>query len=226
MARGFVRPPTLVEVVVDHIREAIFRGEFAPGQALREPELTELLDVSRSTVREAQRILAEEGLVEVVPHKGARVIRLSPRLVREVYSLRVLLEPYAVRLAIGEGGYSERDLENLESLLAQMIEADEVEDLYALVRADAKFHLAICEPSGHFLLLDFLSGLQARVRLCITTMAVRRLDLMPQEGQHRPVLDAIREGDAALAGDIISEHLGQAASMLLSSMEPEVTVGG
>ena len=102
MANEFVRPRTLVEVVSDHVQGMIFRGEYEPGAPLREAELCAALDVSRTTVREALRLLLEDGLVELIPHRGARVIELAPQIVREVYSIRILLEPYAVRVALQE----------------------------------------------------------------------------------------------------------------------------
>ncbi len=222
MGRGFVRPPTLAEGVVVHVREGIFRGEFEPGAFLRESQLAKALDVSRNTVREAQRLLTDEGLVEVIPHKGAHVIELSPRMVRELYSLRAVLEPHAVRMALEEGGYSAHDLEKLELLLAEMAEAEREGDVFTLVKTDAEFHLAMCEPSRHSLLLETLARLQARVRLCVASMWARAIaDVLPQEHLHRQVLDAICAGDASAVERVIVEHLDAAGSKLLAELSQE-----
>src|SRR2546429_4548451 len=78
-AEQFVRPPTLTATVAEHIKEAIFRGSPPPGAPLHEVELSKSLGVSRGTVREALRYLQDETLVEIHPHQGASVTRLSPR---------------------------------------------------------------------------------------------------------------------------------------------------
>jgi DNA-binding GntR family transcriptional regulator len=223
MASEFVRPRTLVEVVSDHVRGMIFRGEYEPGAPLREAELCAALDVSRTTAREALWLLSEDGLVQLTPHRGARVIELVPQLVREVYSIRTLLEPYAVRVALEEAGYGEEHLEKLQSLLRRMAEADRAKDSFELTKADIEFHTAMCEPSNHVLLLDILRMLQARTRLCITFLAFRGLDLGPQEVQHRQILDAIRAGDAGVAERVVAEHLGDSRSRLLAGIAADVS---
>ena len=128
MVNQVVRPPTLTAVVADTIRDSIFQGDLRQGEPLREVELGESLDVSRGTVREALRMLQEESLIEIIPHRGAFVAELSPRTVREVYTLRALLEPYAVRVALENGAYSEEDLEALEALVRRMAELEQEGD--------------------------------------------------------------------------------------------------
>ena len=78
------RPPTLTAATAQNIQQAILRGDFAPGDALREADLSENLGVSRGTVREALRLLHQEGaLVEVIPHRGAFVIQLTVERAKE-----------------------------------------------------------------------------------------------------------------------------------------------
>ena len=89
------RPPTLTATVADSIREGIFRGELHPGKPLREVELAEALDVSRGTVREALRQIQDESLVEVIPHRGAFVTNLTPKMADELHTIRALIEPLA-----------------------------------------------------------------------------------------------------------------------------------
>jgi DNA-binding GntR family transcriptional regulator len=94
------RPPTLVAAAADNIRHEILRGELLPGQSLPEVELSKTLNISLGSVREALRLLQQDCLVEVIPYRGAFVARLSTERVEEIYTLRCLLEPYAVRLSI------------------------------------------------------------------------------------------------------------------------------
>ena len=161
MVDQVVRPRTLTAVVVDSIRDAILRGELPPGKALREEELSQSLDVSRGTVREALRVLSEEGLVEIKPHRGAFVRKLSPRTAAEIETLRALIEPYAVRVAVENRAYSEQDMEALEALAQRVDELFEKGDMIETIKADVAFHRLICERSDHQLLLEVLEHVQS-----------------------------------------------------------------
>jgi DNA-binding GntR family transcriptional regulator len=86
--------------VADWLAQRIISGESIPGERLTEPRLAELAGVSRSPVREALRILASEGLVEITPRHGAQVARVGPRDARELYECRLLLEPRCARQAV------------------------------------------------------------------------------------------------------------------------------
>jgi DNA-binding GntR family transcriptional regulator len=213
------RPPTLAAATADAIRDAILRGDIKPGERLREVELSTALDVSRGTIREAQRLLQDEGLVEVVPHRGAFVAELSPRTVREMYTLRALLEAYAVRLVMEKDAYSEEDFETMEALLRRMDEFEEKGDIFAYIKADLEFHHEICKRSDHRLLLDVLESLQFLTRLCMINVKLYRTDLEPDGVQHRQIYDAIRLGDPVQAEDAVREHLGFSRVALVAKVK-------
>ena len=219
------RPPTLGAAAADAIRNAILRGDLKPGEPLREEKLSRSLSVSRGTVREAQRVLENEGLVEVIPRRGAFVARLSPRTVTERYTLRSLLEPYAVRLALEDHAYSDQDLESLDALLVRMGEFEQAGDLYATVKADLEFHYEMCKPSGHSLLLEVLKNLQSLTRLCMVNVKLYRTDLAPDEVQHRQIFDAIRLGDREQAEAVLRGHLDFFKHALLATMAEAEWVG-
>lgn len=219
------RPPTLAAAAADAIRNAILRGDLKPGEPLREEELSRSLNISRGTVREAQRVLTNEGIVEVIPRRGAFVARLSPRTVTEMYTLRSLLEPYALRLALEDDGYSDQDLEHLDALLVRMGECEQAGDIYATVKADLEFHYEMCKPSGHSLLLEVLRSLQSLTRLCMVNTKLYRTDLAPDEVQHRQIFDAIRLGDREQAEDVIRRHLDFFKDALLARMAEADWVG-
>ena len=96
---GFRRPNQVREAVYRHLKDLLLSGRFSPGERLSEPLLAQELGVSRTPVREALMRLAEEGLVELVPGKGARVRVFAPEEVEEVYGVRALLEGEAAREA-------------------------------------------------------------------------------------------------------------------------------
>jgi DNA-binding GntR family transcriptional regulator len=87
---------SLVELAVDRLRRDILSGRSDPGERLVEEQLTRRLGISRAPLREAMRLLAQQGLVEHIPRRGARVATLSDDDVRELYEVRDVLERHAI----------------------------------------------------------------------------------------------------------------------------------
>jgi len=221
MLGEIVRPPTLATMTADSIQNAIFRGELKYGEPLREVDLTKTLNVSRSTIREALHILHSNGLVDMQPHRGAFVTELTPRLVAEVYSLRILLEPYAVRISSENGRYDSDVLKNLELLMERMREAEAIGNVFENSKADIEFHHKICEPSNHELLMRMLSTIQLIARLCILNLNLYDSRLHPQDLHHNKILMAIKKGDPATAEAEVREHLVDSRDVLMERIEQQ-----
>ena len=219
MVDQIVRPPTLTAVVVDAIRGAIFRGDLQPGEPLREVELSQSLDVSRGTVREALRMLHKERLIEIKPHRGAFVRKLSPRTAAEIDTLRALVEPYAVRVALENRAYSEQDLEALAALARRVDELYEKGDMIETIKADVAFHRLICERSDHQLLVRVLDNIQSLMMQFMLNTRLYRSDEVSDEHSHRAIVEAIRQGDPVFAEKILREHIQEARTLLLGRME-------
>lgn len=217
MLNEIKRPPTVKETVANALRDAIWRGDLKPGQPLLEVELSQSLNVARGTLREAFRVLQREHLVEEFPHRGVFVVTLSARKVEELYSLRELLEPFAVDLALKKQAYGEPEFQEIEQLVRQLGQAEQRGDEIELARVDVEFHLMICQPSQHELLLDILRNLQALTRLCI--MANHRQLKPPeplQEQEHRQILNAIRAGDRLLVQNLIIKAIRLSKEIMLA----------
>ncbi|MBN1318660.1 MAG: GntR family transcriptional regulator [Anaerolineales bacterium] len=219
MLQNMVRPPTLVATVKDTIRDSIYEGEYEPGSPLRESNLCEVMNISRSTVREALRELQEEGIVEIQPHRGAFVTELSPRTIRELYALREVLEPYAVRMAMNDGSFNQDVLNDLDSLVMQMGESERGGKRLNDIKADAEFHQRICEPCDNELLNGILGNLQSKTTLCIQYVRVYDPDDPSREVAHQEILDAIRTGDPDHAGEVVRKHVADAGARLLARLE-------
>jgi|HubBroStandDraft_2_1064218.scaffolds.fasta_scaffold166552_2 DNA-binding GntR family transcriptional regulator len=214
------RPPTLTAATAQNIQQAILRGDFAPGDALREADLSENLGVSRGTVREALRLLHQEGaLVEVIPHRGAFVIQLTVERAKEIYTLRALLEPYAVRIAMENQSYSEEDLRELESLVQQLKELENEHNDPALVKTDMEFHHVATRACDHQLLLEMVGKLQSQTRILIFNTKRYRSDKVPDSVTHQAILEAIRSGNPAEAEEVVRRHIIDAGSSLVKRME-------
>lgn len=223
---GFVRPPTLTATVTEHIRQAIVRGELAPSSPLHEVDLGKSLSVSRGTVREALRQLQDEGLVEVIPHQGAFVTKLSPRKAWEIYTLRARLEPYAVRLALENHAYIQEDLSALDALVRLMGGLERQGKPFEQIAADMEFHRVMCERSNHQVLMDVLRSLQFQTRLFIFNTMLYHSDLVGDEPSHRRILEKIRQGDPSQTEEIVREHIVQAGTSLLRRMQEQESSAG
>lgn len=212
------RPPTLTEAAANSIRDEIIQGSLFPGDPLPEVELSTSMSVSRGTVREALRLLHQEGLVEIYSYRGAFVAQLDPQKVKEIYTLRALLEPYAVRLSMENNAFDEEYLAELRSLITTMGDTEKRGDYAANIEADIKFHELIGRRCGHGLILEILKNLQSQTLMFILNTKLYQSDLVTDEISHQRIHDGISSGDPALAEEIIRKHIIDAGSSLLKRM--------
>ena len=219
MVEKVIRPPTLTSAVADKIREAIFRGDLQPGAPLREIELSKSLEISRGTVREALRILMDEGLINVETYRGAYVARLTPEKAKEIYTLRGVLEGYAVRLALENSAYTTMDFEILNELVNRMGELDDAGNLLKVLHTDMRFHMLICERSNHRLLLNVLGNLQSQSMLFILNTKLYRSDSVRDDISHQAIIDALRGGDPSIGEEIVRKHIYDTGIALLERMK-------
>src|SRR5687768_15452667 len=144
---GVTRPHrTLAERALADLHEAILSGELPPGTPLRLEKLARTLDMSPMPVREAIRQLERLGLVEHVPHRGARVSRLSIDDLRDTYEARLALETLALRRAAER--FTAVEAEDAASRLGEHVRAYKADDLRRARAAHADFHLGLYEASA------------------------------------------------------------------------------
>jgi DNA-binding GntR family transcriptional regulator len=196
------------------VREAILSGGLAPGTQLVEAEMAEQMKISRAPVREALRVLEEEGLVERIPYKGAFVVRVTLEDIRELYSLRSVIEGYSARLAAGNA--SPEGVAVLESIVNDMMQAAGSGDLARVTELDLRFHRAVCEMASHRLLLQVWRGLEQKIRLILAMRHRLHREIRDIVEMHRPLLAAIRAGDGDAAAQHMVKHIVDAGEFLLS----------
>jgi len=193
---------TQAECIADKIRTLILNGTFHPGQPLRQEALSEQLSVSRTPLRHALQSLAEDGLVETVGYKGARVARLDRGMIDDLFEMRLLLEPIALRSAF-------RHLTKLDFAKAEMaLDIAEAErQLSRLSDLNWDFHSALYRPSNRHTLLRTIEQLNRASALAevIASSIVARPEKSAAE--HRKLLHACRSGDESGAISLLSEHL-------------------
>jgi DNA-binding GntR family transcriptional regulator len=222
-----VTTPTLVESVAEAIRASILSGRFAPGDRLVEAELARELHVSRGPIREALGLLGKDGIVVHEPRRGKFVQGLTPRLIDEVYSLRLLLEPFAGERVIAN--LDDAGRARLQNALAAIAAAAGAGDERQLAAADVDFHDLIYELADHELLQRaWLENIAGKLRLMSNITTRSLTELHHAERNHRRILEPILAGDVEGAKRALAEHiedawpLAKADSQLLTADE---TVG-
>jgi DNA-binding GntR family transcriptional regulator len=216
---GLDRPKTLTDAVVDHIRDAVLRGELAPGQQLREIPLSRTLETSRGTVREALRALQDEGLVKIVAHRGAVVTELSPKRVHEIFDLRALMESHAVSIALAGGPLDDDQLRAIQRAFDDLSAAVHNAGDFEVIQADMAFHGTLAATSGHELLLEHLAALRLQTRQAIFYTKLYASDREGEIEAHAPIVEAVAAGDAARAASVVRAHIVKSGEQLLAHMK-------
>jgi DNA-binding GntR family transcriptional regulator len=219
MIKQIERPPTLVSVVANRIKDEIIHARLLPGEPLHEVELSRLLHVSRGTIREALRQLGQDGLVEIIPYRGVFVSNLTPKMVREIYTLRALLEPYAVRLSVESGALTGEVLNKLGLLVQKMGKLEASEDYAATIQTDIRFHEISTQYCRHNLLLNLLKNLQSMTLMFILNTKLYRSDMISDQASHQAIFDSIVKGDPEIVEAIVHQHIIDAGRSLLEKME-------
>jgi DNA-binding GntR family transcriptional regulator len=202
---GLLEPFSLVELSTRRLREEILSGALAPGERLIEERLTRRFGISRAPLREALRLLGQQGLVEHAPRRGVRVAELSPADVDELFGLRDVLERYAVETALPD----ERDLSGLAEALDVMAVAAQTGDALTENEAHRRFHIALVMLAGHRQLLLVYESVILKLQLYMAANLRREAELRaPAEGvlRHQRLFDAIASGDPAVALDVLATH--------------------
>lgn len=191
--------------VYDRIRENILNGVYKEHEELKEATLGEQMGVSRTPVREALRQLELEGLVEIIPNKGARVTGITKKDVEDIYQIRYLLEGLSARWATEH--VTEEQLEKMEEIL-YLTEFHAQKGHYAQVyELDSQFHELMYEASGSKLLNNILSDFHmyvTRIRKISLSNSSRSKN---STEEHRAILDAIKEHDADRAEKCAHDHV-------------------
>jgi DNA-binding GntR family transcriptional regulator len=205
-------------VVHDKLRQRILQGQIDVDVPISQVGLAREMGVSRTPLREALRMLQAEGLVSVRPNHMIRVARLSVDDLEQAYALRIVLEAFGIRVSVPR--FSDDDLAELSSSLADVERASDEGDLDAWERAHTQFHGLLRRYAG-----PRLDGI-ART-LSDHTDRYRRIYMADPGGraaalaEHRQILDACRAGDAPLASRHVARHLARTALTTAVTINPE-----
>lgn len=203
--------------VQNHLRSLVLDGTLAPGSEFSQVELARTLGVSRTPLREALRMLQEEGLVEAELNRKARIAACSPAELDAVYAARVSLEPVAV--AMTAGSRSSEDLAELDALLVEMEAVTSDPD--AFQPPHRRFHRLLIAGAPP-LFRQTLHAQQDRAeRYWRLLNLAEAAPHARREREHREIVEAVRARDAAGAATTLAKHLARTAMTLITHMSPE-----
>jgi DNA-binding GntR family transcriptional regulator len=215
--------PSRTEAVLDAVKRAILAGELRPGQSLVETELAQLLGVSKTPVREALKTLAGAGLVTMSAYRGATVRAIDPASAAAIYDLRLLLEPEAVRRAVGRGAAEAGPVQaspvqaspaqvspaqaSWASADAALAASDAATDQAQRSLANREFHRALYLACGNSLLVKTLDDLRDQTAL-VSALSWEQAPSWQQEAaEHQAILAAARRGAATEAAALLRAHI-------------------
>jgi DNA-binding GntR family transcriptional regulator len=185
---GALASYSLVELALDRLSREILSGRVVPGERLVEEQLTRRLGISRAPLREALRLLAQQGLVEHIPRRGARVATLSDTDVRQLYEVRDVLERHAVSTLPPAP-----DLTGLRAALSDMHDSDQ----FAVADAHRRFHTEVVALAGNRQLTAVYASVLVRIQLYMAVNLLREAEVAdPSDGIHRHerLLTALEHG--------------------------------
>nr|WP_236687708.1 GntR family transcriptional regulator [Jannaschia aquimarina] len=204
-------PAATAEQIAESLTEAVHEHRILPDMKLAEDEVGETFGVGRTIVRQALRILAQEGLVTLERNRGAFVSRPSIREAREVFEARALLEPATAHAAATRAAAG--DIERLEAHIADEHAALAAGEAGRALSLSGQFHVEIARIADQGTIEGFIRQLVARSSLVIA-IYWRRRSALCESHAHHALLDAFRRRDAEEASELMKGHLVDLLSQL------------
>jgi DNA-binding GntR family transcriptional regulator len=200
----------LRDVVFKTLREAILRGDLKPGERLMELQLAAKLGVSRTPIREAIRMLEQEGLAVTIPRRGAEVARMTLKDMEDVLEIREALDELAVQIACTR--ITPEQLDRLRKVKEEFELCTRGSDVKKIAQADVAFHDVIYEATGNPKLVSMLSNLREQIyRYRVEYLKdSRNYPVLIRE--HETILEALRARDKERATAAMQEHVANQAA--------------
>lgn len=208
---------SVIDAVTEDLKAQVLAGELGPGVALTEAEVATRYDVARSSAKAAiERLVGEKVLVRR-NHKTARVVKLGPDDVRDIYRTRAYLESEVLRRL------AERRTVPVEARVANAeIDALWQQGAWDIVEPDMRFHTSLIDSLGSARTSSVYASLAFEVKLCMAQLqGSQRLSPAIIVAEHARLVELIEAGDAPAAAALLDEHLGRARELLAGALGGE-----
>ena len=212
---GLKIPENLTKQAFRYIRDEIIQGKLDGRQHLTENYFAERFGISKSPVREALNRLESEGLISIVPRRGAFVVQLSVHDIEEIFELREALEVLVAKDAI----LNEKILKRMRAAVMSAKQFREQNDKNNYIRADATFHTTLAEASSNSRLKKVLENM--RNQMLIVRTRTFELSSHTSVKQHLDILDALEQGNRDLAANLMAEHIRTVRARLVNHLRQQ-----
>ena len=206
----------MAEQIAVAIRQAIADGKLPPGQRLVEMKIAREMDTSRGPLREALFQLEREGLVVRKPNRGTFVVGLTEEMVRQIASLRGVLEGFAARLAVKR--LTKEDFDRLEDIIRDMSTKAGAGDIPGVAEQDYKLHEYILRASGHPLLHEMWAGLNQKIRIYQSSLNRMHGDMNLIVKAHRLIVRTLRRRNPERVGQVMADHMVEVLEPFLTKL--------
>lgn len=207
----------LREVIFDTLREAIITGELKPGERLMEVKLAEKMGVSRTPVREAIRMLELEGLVDMLPRKGAHVAELSVKDIMDVLEVRASMDSLATKLAAER--ITDEEIKELKQIQVQFVSYADKDNLQGTIKKDVEFHELIYRASRNDRLLQIANNLREQVQRFRVIYLKDYSSPRNLIKEHEDICAAISERDLDLAQRCAQIHINNQEKVIIKAIK-------
>nr|WP_317283539.1 GntR family transcriptional regulator [uncultured Sellimonas sp.] len=206
----------LRDVVFNTLRQAILRGELKPGERLMEIQLAKKLGVSRTPIREAMRKLELEGLVLMIPRRGAEVAEITEKNMRDVLEVRRALEVLAVQLSCDRIGSEQ--IEELKKAAEEFEKTLRCDDVTKIAQADVHFHDIIYRSTDNQRLIQLLNNLGEQMYRFRVEYLKRDRYHSQISKEHKELIEFLQTGNKEGAEEKIGCHIDKQAEVVLETI--------
>lgn len=209
--------PNQRERAYQHIRDAITYGTLKPGEQLIDTRISKMFGIGRTPIREALRQLQMEGLIDVLPNKGAFVSKISMEDIKQIYDIVAILEGFATEIATKNIRPS--DKKKLLGLHKDLQEAAKAKNYREWLEKNALFHGYFCKAVGNRYLVNVIDGLRRRVyRYRFMSVTVPR-GIEDYLSAHQEILSAVSQGKPTQAGAAMRRHVLDVKRVLVEFLQ-------
>lgn len=218
---------SLHETLVAPLREMILKGELRPGEKVPEEELCLRFGVSRTPIREALKVLAAEGVLQILPHRGAIVAEITEAQIAELFPIMAALERLAGSLACANA--SDRDIARIRKLHTMMMAQYRAGNESAYLQHNRLIHEAIFEIAGNETLFALYQQILTRINACRFILRKSAAHWERATKEHEAILKALEARDAPRLADLLEKHVSETsvaiarAALAQKQAQPEPT---
>ncbi len=212
----------LRDVVFNTLRQEILTGKLKPGERLMEIHLAHKLGVSRTPIREAIRKLELEGLVIMIPRRGAEVAQISWKNLKDVLEVRRTLDVFAIELACER--ITEKELEFLENACETFEEAVKTKDTSKIAEADVAFHDIIVVSTGNKRLIQLVNNLSEQMYRYRFEYIQDVQEHQTLVREHREMYESIKKKDKKAAAAVVKKHIDNQEEAIIKQLQLEKEV--